>query len=78
MTSAAEHECPNCHNKFKTRAAPEAQDIIRPGQNYSLLRGEVYLDADAVPYTDARDSEDQIGVEGSADVEDKAKGAVKV
>jgi hypothetical protein len=44
-----------------------------------LLRGEDYLDEDAVAYVDARTSEEQVGVDGGADVEeDKGKGTTKL
>lgn len=59
------------------------QEVSRGGEHYSLLRGEEYLDADAdaVAYRDARDSEEQVGMQGGADVEveeDKGKGAIKI
>ena len=44
-----------------------------------MLRGEDYLDEDAIAYNEARDSEEQqVGVTGKADVEDKGKGAIKL
>jgi hypothetical protein len=44
-----------------------------------LLRGEDYLDEDAVAYVDARASEDQVGVTAAAGMEeDKGKGAIKL
>ncbi|KAH8728110.1 hypothetical protein GQ44DRAFT_769631 [Phaeosphaeriaceae sp. PMI808] len=75
MFSEAEHECPNCRSKFT--AAPEvAQTTSKSGEIYSLLRGEDHLDDDAMPYTDERTSEDQIGVAGNADIGDKGKDRV--
>lgn len=46
-----------------------------------MLRGEDYLDEDAVAYREARDSEEAVGVQGGADAEveeDKGKGAIKL
>ena len=44
-----------------------------------MLRGEEYLDEDAVAYREARDSEDQVGMRaGEEEVEDKGKGAIKI
>lgn len=46
------HECPNCHSSFTTRTT-QIQETKQSGE-YSLLRGEDYLDvdADAEHYTD--------------------------
>jgi hypothetical protein len=75
--SRTEHECPNCHSKL-TAARPQVQEVSQGPERYSLLRGEDYLDEDAVAYTEARDSEEQVGLQGGADVEDKGKGAIKI
>jgi hypothetical protein len=58
---------------------PRAEQISNGGAGYSLLRGEDYLDEDATAYNDARTSEEQVGVEGAADVEGpEGKGAIKL
>jgi hypothetical protein len=77
LFNRTEHECPNCRSKFLV-ATPEVQETIKSGERYSLLRGEDYLDEDAVAYNDARTSEEQVGVTGAADEENaKGKGAIK-
>jgi len=82
IISKTEHECPNCRSKFTASAsAPQTQETSRGGERYSLLRGEDYLDEDAVAYREARDSEEAVGVQGGADAEveeDKGKGAIKL
>ena len=78
LFSRSEHECPNCHNKFLARAPP-VQEVSKGGEHYSLLRGEDYLDEDAVAYVDGRTSEEQVGAEGAGDLEaNKGKGSVKL
>jgi len=73
-----EHECPNCRSRFIAEV-PEAQQTSKGCERYSLLRGEDYLDEDAVAYVDARASEDQVGVTAAADMEeDKGRGAIKL
>jgi hypothetical protein len=73
-----EHECPNCHNKFTVRA-PQEPETSQRSEGYSLLRGEEYLDGDAVEYSDLRTSEDQAGGAASgADQEPKGNVLVKV
>lgn len=71
------HECPNCHNNFIV-GAPQMQKAGKGGEGYSLLRGEEYLDADATPYVDARDSEEQIRPEGEISGESKGKAIIDV
>jgi hypothetical protein len=55
--SSSCQQCPNCQQKFIT-GTPQT----KAKNGYSILRGEDYLeedtDADAVGYTDARESED--------------------
>jgi hypothetical protein len=70
LFNRTEHECPNCRSKFLV-ATPEVQETIKSGERYSLLRGEDYLDEDAVAYNDARTSEEQVGVTGAADEENQ-------
>lgn len=77
LFSQTEHECPNCRSRFVT-SAPEVQQVTNVAERYSLLRGEDYLDEDTVAYVDARTSEDQIGVRGGTDAEDKGKGSIKI
>lgn len=78
LCDRAEHECPNCRSKFLA-ATPEVQETRNGGERYSLLRGEDYLDEDAVAYNDARTSEEQVGVTGAADTEEvQGKGAIKL
>jgi hypothetical protein len=78
LFSKTEHQCPNCHNKFIT-SAPQIQEVGKGGERYSLLRGEDYLDEDAVAYVDSRTSEEQVGPEGAGDIEEnKGKGAIKL
>jgi hypothetical protein len=77
LVSRTEHECPNCRSKFPA-ARPQVQEVSEGPERYSLLRGENYLDDDAAAYTEARDSEEQVGLEGGADVEDKGQGAIKI
>jgi hypothetical protein len=77
LMSKREHECPNCHSKF-TVAAPQVQQTSKGGEGYSLLRGEDYLDEDAVAYNDGRTSEEQVGTQSAPDVEDKGKGTIKI
>lgn len=77
VVSTTEHECPNCHSKYTT-PPPKLPETMQRGEGYSLLRGEDYLDGDAVPYVEARNSEEEIGVESNADVEDKGKGSIKI
>lgn len=73
-----EHECPNCHSKFLAETT-QVQETSKGGECYSLLRGEDYLDVDAVAYNDARTSEEQVGVTAAADMEEvKGKGAIKL
>ncbi|KAH4073965.1 hypothetical protein HBI56_049720 [Parastagonospora nodorum] len=78
LLDKTEHECPNCRSRF-VAGAPEVQETSKGGERYSLLRGEEYLDEDAVAYVDARVSEEQVGAKGAADIEeDKGKGAIKL
>ncbi|KAH7389962.1 hypothetical protein BKA66DRAFT_510955 [Pyrenochaeta sp. MPI-SDFR-AT-0127] len=63
MSSSTMHQCPSCHNNF-IASAPQTQQTSKGPEGYSLLRGEVYLDEDAVPYADARASEEQMRPEG--------------
>lgn len=79
---AKEHGCPNCHRPY-TATAPEVQQTSSTGERYSLLRGEDYMDGDAVAYNDARDEEDLVGLEGavaeqSANAVNKGKGTIKI
>jgi hypothetical protein len=74
----AGHECPNCHSKINTETIKVAKNG-KESEGYSLLRGEDYLDEDAVAYTEARASEEQVGVQGAADIEEvKGKGTIKL
>lgn len=78
-TSTAEHECPNCRSKFTQSSAAQVQETSNGGERYSLLRGEEYLDGDAIEYDAARASEEtSVGVEGDADIEEKGKGTIKL
>jgi hypothetical protein len=78
ISTKTEHECPNCRSKFIVEPS-QVQETSKGGANYSLLRGEDYLDEDATAYTDGRTSEDQIGVDAVADVEEaKGSGAIKI
>jgi hypothetical protein len=78
ITRKTEHECPNCRSKFIVEP-PRVQQTTNDGANYSLLRGEDYLDEDATAYTDGRTSEEQIGVDAVADVEEtKGAGPIKL
>jgi hypothetical protein len=78
LFSKAEHECPNCHKTFVPNA-PQAQEVSKGGERYSLLRGEDYLDDDAVAYVESRTSEEQVGLEGAGDIEEnKGKGPIKL
>jgi hypothetical protein len=79
---ATEHKCPNCHRSF-TAIAPEVQQTSNAGERYSLLRGEDYLDGDALVYNDARDEENLVGLESAgadqpADTENKGKGPINI
>jgi hypothetical protein len=79
LFSKTEHECPNCHNKYVVRAQPQVKEVSKGGERYSLLRGEDYLDEDAVAYVDGRTSEEQVGPEGAGDLEEgKGKGQIKL
>lgn len=71
------HECPNCHNNFIV-GAPQVQQVSKGPEGYSLLRGETYLDDDAVPYMDARESEEQIRPESEDKAEGKGKAVAEV
>lgn len=78
-----EHECPNCQTRFvaDTPEAPRhVSETSKESEGYSLLRGEQYLDEDAVPYVDSRPSEESLHVRDSpADIEEgKGKGAIKL
>jgi hypothetical protein len=78
LFNRTEHECPNCRSKLLA-TTPEVQETNKGGERYSLLRGEDYLDEDAIAYNDARTSEEQVGVTEAADEEDvKGKGAIKL
>jgi hypothetical protein len=79
---AAEHECPNCHRPY-TASAPEVKETSNAGERYSLLRGEDYLDGDAIAYNDARDEENLVGLESaeaeqSTDTGNKGKGPINI
>lgn len=78
----AVHHCPNCRSEVVIGQTQQSQTTDRAGANYSLLRGEDYLDADAdaVPYADARDSEEQMRPEADdkAEKESKGKGIIEV
>jgi len=78
MVPNSEHECPNCRSKFSLGAANQVQEVNKGGERYSLLRGEEYLDEDAVAYTEARDSEEQVGVEAEGNNETKGKGLINI
>jgi hypothetical protein len=59
--------------------APQVQEVHKGGERYSLLRGEDYLDDDAVAYVESRTSEEQVGLEGAGEIdENKGKGAIKL
>ncbi|KAH7066990.1 hypothetical protein BKA63DRAFT_424906 [Paraphoma chrysanthemicola] len=77
LFSQTEHECPNCRSRF-VASATEVQQVTSGPERYSLLRGEDYLDEDAVAYADVRNSEDQVGSKGSTDAADKGKGSIKI
>jgi hypothetical protein len=53
LFNKTEHKCPNCHSRF-TVESHQVQENSKRGEGYSLLRGEEYLDEDAVAYVDAR------------------------
>ncbi|KAH7406770.1 hypothetical protein DE146DRAFT_404508 [Phaeosphaeria sp. MPI-PUGE-AT-0046c] len=74
-----EHECPNCQTRF-VADSPQTSETSKESERYSLLRGEQYLDEDAVPYVDSRPSEECLHVrDGPEDVEEgKGKGAIKL
>lgn len=83
LSRKAEHQCPNCQTRFvadHTPASACASEATKESEGYSLLRGEQYLDEDAVPYTDSRPSEESLQVrDGPADGEEgKGKGAIKL
>jgi hypothetical protein len=79
LFSKTQHECPNCHNKFIPRAQPQVEEVSKGGERYSLLRGEDYLDEDAVAYVDGRISEEQVGPKGAGDLEEgKGKGNMEL
>ena len=71
------HECPNCRNNFIV-GAPQVQQTSNSPEGYSLLRGETYLDEDAVPYADARNSEEQVRPESETKGEGKGKTIIDV
>jgi hypothetical protein len=74
------HKCPNCHGRF-TVDSPQVQETSKWGEDYSLLRGEEYLDEeeDAVAYVDATTTKNEASVQSAADVEaGKGKGVIKL
>lgn len=78
LFESVEHECPNCHSKFP-KDTRQVYDNSKGEARYSLLRGEDYLDEDAVAYVDAGTSEEQVGVTSAANVkDDKGKETTKL
>ncbi|KAF1844419.1 uncharacterized protein K460DRAFT_397520 [Cucurbitaria berberidis CBS 394.84] len=71
------HECPNCHQNFVS-GPPQVRQTAQDPSEYSLLRGETYLDENAVPYSNARSSDDQIRPESDEKGESKGKAALDV
>jgi hypothetical protein len=84
--SSAPRHCPNCQTSLP--GSPVTTQVNREtatkDEGYSLLRGEDYLDEDAVAYRDARESADLLRERSSeetaaGDVEAEAgKGKAKV
>ncbi|CAO2652638.1 Nn.00g009210.m01.CDS01 [Neocucurbitaria sp. VM-36] len=77
LSSSEMHECPNCRNNFIV-GAPQVQQTSNGPEGYSLLRGEAYLDEDAVPYAEARASGEQISPESENKGEGKGKAIIDV
>lgn len=73
------NECPHCRSNYKFPTL-QARTTAQNGTGYSLTRGELYLDADAdaVPYADARPSEDMIRPEAEDKTEVKGKAIAEV
>lgn len=65
-STSAGTQCPNCHGTIRPGISQQVRQAV---SGYSLLRGEDYLDEDAVQYKDARDSEDLLRSRESADVQ---------
>jgi hypothetical protein len=83
---SAPRHCPNCQASLpgSTATTQVHRETATKDEGYSLLRGEDYLDEDAVAYRDARESEDLLRERSSeetaaGDVEAEAgKGKAKV
>jgi hypothetical protein len=73
---SAPRHCPNCQASFpeSTATAQVHRETATKDEGYSLLRGEDYLDEDAVAYRDARESEDLLRERSS---EETAAGGVE-
>jgi hypothetical protein len=81
LKSKSTVRCANCKATVHSGVPQEVRQASK-AEGYSLLRGEDYLDEDAVQYKDARDSEDLLrsraseDTEGAEDVEVPGKGKI--